>query len=138
MPTYRVYYCERESQEPISGPKLPRSHDYYKETEWEEEVDAASVSGALDAFFKEHVRDNSELMAVDEDGESHPVAGLEYDSGVTYIWVENGNLMEFQGVDTATPGLVTCPLCDGAGEVDEEIADQFIAEHEADGDEEWE
>lgn len=142
MPTYRVYYAEREPKDrefdPMRrGPILPRSHEYFKETEWEEEVDAPSVPAALDAFFKEHVRDNSELMWADENGESHPVTGLEYEPGRTYIWIENGNLMQFQGVDEATPGLVTCPLCDGAGEVDEEIADEFITEHESDGEEGW-
>jgi hypothetical protein len=27
-------------------------------------------------------------------------------------------------------GMVTCPLCKGAGELDEEIADEFLAEWE--------
>ncbi len=144
MPTYRVYYAEREPsrQDTIEsriGRSYPQRSEPYKETEWEEEVEAPDLPGALDAFFKDHVRDDSRLMWVDEDGESHPVEGLEgagpgrteWDPAKTYIWVEDSpehgrRMMEYQGIDEATPGMVTCPLCDGRGEVDEEVADEFL------------
>ena len=121
MPTYRVYYAEREAAEADKsvygvlrgrfGHLGQRQNDAYNETEWEEEVDAADVGGALDAFFKEHVRDNAELICVDEAGESHPVEGLSYDPEKTYIWIEGGKMMEYQGLDETTLGMVTCPLC---------------------------
>jgi hypothetical protein len=38
--------------------------------------------------------------------------------------------MEYQGIGEATPGLVTCPLCDGRGEVEEQLADDYLAEWE--------
>jgi hypothetical protein len=139
MPTYRVYYAERELAEADRsaygeirgrfGHLGQRQTEAYNETEWEEEVEAADVGGALDAFFREHVRDNTELMWVDEAGESHPVEGLSYDPEKTYVWIEDGKMMEYQGMDETTPGMVTCPLCGGDGEVDEGIADEFLAEH---------
>ena len=136
MPTYRVYYAEREATDadksPFYSTRLAqfglRESEPYKETEWEEELEAPSASGALDAFFREHVRDNSELRWVDEGGESRPVEGLHYDSDKAYVWIEDGKMMEYQGLAEATPGMVTCPLCEGSGEVDEEIAKEFMAE----------
>ena len=38
--------------------------------------------------------------------------------------------MEYQGMDETTPGMVTCPLCGGEGEVEEEIADEFLTDRE--------
>ncbi len=35
--------------------------------------------------------------------------------------------MEYQGMTEASEGTVTCPLCDGEGEVDEEIAGEFAS-----------
>ncbi len=119
MPTYRIYYAEREvgdkrtgdamSALPLSGAYRPG--DYVSETEWEEEVDAL------------------ELRWVDDDGESRAVEGVTYDADKTYIWVEHGKLMEYQGLDEATPGMVSCPLCEGAGEVTTELADEYLGEH---------
>jgi len=146
VPTYRVYYAERElaeadrsaygEQRGRFGNLGQRQNDAYSETEWEEEVEAPDVAGALDHFFKEHVRDNSGLMWVDDTGESHPVEGLAYDPEKTYIWIEGDKLMEYEGVDETTPGMVTCPLCGGEGEVEEAIADEFLAEDEEEGEEE--
>ena len=143
MPTYRVYYAEREptdsDKSPFYGARLAHlgrhETEPYKETEWEEQVEAPDVSRALDAFFREHIRDNSELMWVDGEGQSRPVEGLSYDADKRYIWIEESDeggrrLMEYQGIDEATPGLVTCPLCDGRGEVEEELADEYLAEWE--------
>ena len=137
MPTYRIYYAEREVGDKRSGDPasaLPhysayRPGDYVSETEWEEEVDAPNTDGALDSFFKEHVRDNSELMWLDDDGESRPVEGVTYDAAKTYIWIENGKLMEYQGLDEGTPGMVSCPLCEGVGEVTAEVADEYVGEY---------
>jgi hypothetical protein len=137
VPTYRIYYAEREVGDRHTGDAMSalphystyRPGDYVSETEWEEEVDAPNTDGALDSFFKEHVRDNGELMWVDDDGESRPVEGVTYDADKTYIWVENGKLMEYQGLDEATRGMVSCPLCEGAGEVTTEVADEFLAEY---------
>jgi hypothetical protein len=99
----------------------------YSETEWEEEVEGKDAVAVLDTFFKEHVRDNSELLWVDETGESRPVEGLSYDPARTYIWIEDGKMMEYQGVDEATPGMVSCPLCEGQGEITIEQADEYLA-----------
>ena len=68
-------------------------------------------------------------MWIDERGESRAVEGLSYDPHKTYIWVENGKLMEYQGLDEATPGKVSCPLCDGSGEVTVEAADEYLGEY---------
>jgi len=139
MPTYRVYYAERapgtgDSSDPFSAiptHRATRAQEYVSTTEWEEEVEGKNEAAALEAFFREHVRDRSELMWIDENGESRPVerAG-DYEPEKIYIWIEEGKMMEYQGLDETTPGMVTCPLCDGAGEVDEETADEFLAAYE--------
>ena len=142
MPTYRVYYAERVpgaggSSDPFSAiptHRADRATEYVQETEWEEEVEAKNKTAALEAFFRDHARDRSEVMWVDEDGESRAIEGVsDYDPDKTYIWIENEKLMEYQGIDEATPGLVTCPLCDGQGEVDEDTADEFLAAYGAEG-----
>ncbi len=133
MPTYRVYYIEREPKNARSSDEVPADprfraltgREYYSEPEWEEEIEAPDAARALDEFFREHIRDNSELMWVDASGETRSVEGIHYDPARTYIWVEEGKLMEFQGLDEATPGKVTCPLCGGEGEVDEDLAAKF-------------
>ena len=138
MPTYRIYYAEREvgDQRPddplgrVPTHRVSRHADYVNETEWEEEFEGPDAASALDAFFKEHVRENSQLMWVDEHGASQAVEGLSYDTDNTYIWIENGKLMEYQGLDEATPGMVSCPLCDGAGEVTLEVADEYLSDYE--------
>ena len=67
-------------------------------------------------------------MWVDEAGESQEVEGLDYDPEKAYIWIEGDKLMEYQGMDEATPGMATCPLCGGQGEVVTEVADEFLAQ----------
>ncbi len=148
MPTYRIYYVEREAgaRGGIGGlhPYNPRYHyadsmtgrDPLRESEWGEDVEAASPSAALDAFFQARVRDNSELMWVDDEGNTQPVQGLNYDPALKYIWIEDGKLMEYRDIEEAKAGSVICPLCDGAGEVDEEVAAEFLADYESDGEEE--
>ncbi len=136
MPTYRVYYAERQlgaSDTSDSFSQMPtvrgtRPTDYHSDTEWEEEVEGRNTSEALEAFFREHVRDRREVRWVDERGESRPIEGVsDYESDKAYIWIEDQKLMEYQGIDEATPGMVACPLCDGAGEVTLETADEYLA-----------
>lgn len=134
MPTYRVYYAERQvgdkSVPSRSSPmhRLYQPGEYIQGTEWEDDVDAESMPEALDAFFRNHVKDRSELMWLDDDGRGHPIEGLDFDPDAAYIWVEGDKLMEYQGIDEATPGKVSCPLCGGAGEVDEATAEEYLAD----------
>jgi hypothetical protein len=138
VPTYRIYYAERESTEDdrslfqagrLGGLGIQRQ-DAYSETEWEEEVEGGDGTAALEAFFRAHATDRSQVMSVDEDGNSHAIEGIgDYDPNSTYIWIENDKLMEYQGLDEATPGLVSCPLCEGAGEVTVEVADDYLSEY---------
>src|SRR5437588_10477543 len=129
MATYRVYYAEREPAEsPATASerlaRLGRSGDAaYNETEWEDDVQADSPVEALDAFFRNHVPGGrNSIRWLDDDGRSYSLEAAEdYDPDRTYIWEENGRGMEFQGVDEATPGMVTCPLCNGHGEVDQDL-----------------
>ena len=144
MPTYRIHYVERKAGtrtghflrhyfgDSVAG------HDPFQVAEWEEEIEAASPASALDIFFRDRVRDNGELMWVDDEGNSRPVQGVRYDPALRYIWIEDGKLMEYRDIEEAKAGTVICPLCDGAGEVDEEIAAEFLADYEGDGEEEAE
>ena len=144
MPTYRVYYAERMprgARDWMQTAGLRRldvglEEMRHEEVAWEEEVEALSAPEALDAFFREHVSDRTQVMWLDESGQSREVQGLDYDPEVTYIWIEDDKLMEYQGMDKTTPGMVTCPLCGGEGEVEEEIAEEFLAENGEEGEEE--
>lgn len=134
MPTYRVYYGEVETSDG-SGPDALRSYmgaqDHVTRTEWEDEVDADDPVGALDLFFREHAPDRGRVAWVGDDGQAHPFEGWDFDPDATYIWTETAEddgrtrLFEYQGIDEATPGMVTCPLCNGHGEVDQELAAEF-------------
>ena len=144
MPTYRIYYAEREVRDPHFLPDFLGSSrriddiEVVAESDWEEEVDADSEPKALEEFFRGHAGGRSHVLWVDDDGRGQEIHGIgEWDPQLTYVWIEEGKLMEYQGMDEATPGMVTCPLCDGAGEVGEEVAEQFLAEQGeevADGD----
>ncbi len=129
MARFRVFYVERQPKE--GGGQIDlraaasRPGSYFKETDWEEQVDAANATAALDSFFREHAGNAEGVMIIQEDGLGHPVEGIDYDPDRTYVWVEEGKLMEYQGMAEATEGAVSCPLCDGSGEVDEEIAQEF-------------
>jgi hypothetical protein len=140
VPTYRIYYAERDPNtavdtERYTSPieRLPgygRARSAMNETEWEEEVEGRDRAAALEAFFAGHVGSRSDVMWVDANGDSHPIEGVEdYNPDKTYIWIENGKLMEYQGLDEATPGMTACPLCDGAGEVTVEVADEYLGEY---------
>jgi hypothetical protein len=134
VPTYRVYFAERMPRGArdwmrtagLQGPDPEEMR--HEEVEWEEVVEAMSAPEALDAFFRDHVSDRSQVMWVDETGQSRPLEGLDYDPEVTYIWIEGDKLMEYQGMDETTPGMVTCPLCGGEGEVEEALAAEFLEE----------
>ncbi len=140
MATYRIYYAELQpkdgsGQSVNALARAGHSTEHYTRTEWEDEVEASDPIGALDIFFREHAGGARDLAWVDDDGEAHPVTGLDYDPEQTYIWIEDEKLMEYQGFDEATPGMVTCPLCNGHGEVDEELATEFDEVWGEDGDE---
>ncbi len=136
MPTYRVYYAEKMPRGArdwmrtygLRGMGAEPEGAGHEEVEWEEEVEARSAAEALDRFFREHVSDRKQVMWVDEAGESHKLRGIEdYESEKPYIWIEDDKLMAYQGMDEVTPGMATCPLCGGAGEVVAEVADEFLA-----------
>ena len=141
MPTYRIYYAERDPSTPVDTARYtsPAERLYslgraggtrIEETEWEEEIEARDRAAALEAFFAGHVGSRSDVMWVDANADSHPVEGVDaYNPEKTYIWIENDKLMEYQGIDEATPGMTACPLCEGAGEVTVEVADEYLAEY---------
>jgi len=140
VPTYRIYYAERDPSTAVDSARYATPTERLRglgsggqpidETEWEEEVEGRDDTAALEAFFAGHVGSRSEVMWVDANGDSHPIEGVgDYQPEKTYIWVENGKLMEYQGFDEATPGMVSCPLCEGAGEVTVEVADEYLGEH---------
>ncbi|MFQ5791815.1 MAG: hypothetical protein ACE5JI_15185 [Acidobacteriota bacterium] len=139
MPTFRIYYAERM---PHGARDWMRTYGLrrhgsepdetrHSEIEWEEELEARNPPEALQAFFREHATDRTRVMWVDEMGQSNELHGLEdYDPDKTYIWIEDDKLMEYQGIAEATPGMATCPLCGGEGEVVAEVAEQFLAEED--------
>jgi hypothetical protein len=137
MPTYRIYYSERDpgtvdtDRSPAESLRtLGSSGNAIDETEWEEEVEASDGPAALQAFFAAHAVSGSDVMWVDANGDSRQVEGTgDYETDKVYIWIENGKLMEYQGLDEGTPGLVSCPLCEGAGEVTVEVADEYLADY---------
>jgi hypothetical protein len=53
--------------------------------------------------------------------------GEAWDPDRSYVWMEEGKFMEFEGLDERAPGMVDCPLCDGEGEVAEAIAEDYRA-----------
>jgi hypothetical protein len=138
---YRVYYTERM---PRGARDWMRTLGYgragarleeleHEQTEWEEQVDAESPVEALDAFMRDHAGRREDVMLVDEFGESRPLEGIEdFDPGRSYVWIEDDKLMEYAGMDESTPGMSTCPLCDGEGEVPDDVAEEFLADMEED------
>jgi hypothetical protein len=140
VPTYRIYYAERDPGTAVDTARyaspteslrgLGTSGSPIDETEWEEEVEGRDPAAALEAFFAAHVASRSEVMWVDANGDSHAIEGVgDYQPEKAYIWIEDGKLMEYQGIDAATPGLVSCPLCEGTGEVTAEAADEYLADY---------
>lgn len=137
MTTYRIYYVEREFKGLQGGNLLERIYgsagggfgtSEVTETDWEETYDGRDASTALAAFFRDHTQGKSDVRILEEEGGARPVEeNEEWDLDRTYVWVEEGKLMEYQGLDEATPGMVSCPLCDGTGEVAEAIAQDYEA-----------
>jgi hypothetical protein len=136
MANYRIYYVEREVNG-MDGRAVMTSvygsagggvidPDRVTETEWEEEYEGRNAEDALGAFFRDHAGEDADVRILEEDGSASLVGSLlDFDPDRTYVWVEEGKLMEYQGIDEATPGMVACPLCDGTGEVDEAVAKEF-------------
>src|SRR4030042_830527 len=53
----------------------------HREIEWEEEVEAGNPAQALDAFFREHVTDRTQVMWLGGKGPRHETQGLDCDPG---------------------------------------------------------
>jgi hypothetical protein len=132
MPSYRIYYAEQDispdDRHTLFG-RYPDDGRYevevLEETHWEENVEARDPYEALDSFFREHLDSRSTMMWVDDKRRTRAVEGRDLDIEKTYIWIEDDKLMELQGIEEGTPGMVSCPLCDGAGEIDEATAEEF-------------
>jgi hypothetical protein len=137
MKSYRIYYSEREVKEGQAGslvtdalgsaggglPPMEVMGD-----QWEETVDASSLEEAMETFFREHGVEREAVHILEEEGNSRPVeAGETWDPDRSYVWMEEGKFMEFEGLDERAAGMVDCPLCDGEGEVAEAIAEDYMA-----------
>jgi hypothetical protein len=119
MPPYRIYYAQRATAAWSLGDDNPY------ENELEDTIEADSPVDALDAFFRQHAPDRKRIRVAEEDGRLFAFDGWDFDPTATYVWMEADTLMEYQGIDEATPGMATCPLCNGHGEVEEELAEEF-------------
>jgi hypothetical protein len=65
-------------------------------------------------------------MMLGADGRSHPIGGVAaYDPGTVYLWIEDGMMMEYQGIEEMTLGKAICPMCNGSGEIDKSLADSY-------------
>jgi hypothetical protein len=132
MATYRIYYVEHTPKDTEDGPPDPEEllsldEEDFEDTEWEETYDGGNSSKALAGFFDDHAP-TGEVQIVEEDGGLRDVGGNEgFDPDRTYLWIEEGHLMEYQGMEESTPGLVACPMCDGTGEVPAEVAEDYAA-----------
>ena len=79
MARFRVFYIERQ---PKDGGQIDlrataaRPGNYLKETDWEEQVEAANATAALDSFFRDHASQVDGVMIIEEDGRGHPVVRL--------------------------------------------------------------
>ncbi len=136
MARYRIFYAEHGPADessltaaPADG-YAPEDDSEDADSEWEENYDAHNPGAALVGFFADHAPDRDKIALIEEDGSARPVPGDDFDPDRTYIWVEEGALMEYQGIQEATPGTVSCPLCDGTGEVDEALAEEYAEQFE--------
>lgn len=131
MATYRVYYVEHSPRSQEAGADARDLYvldeEDFEDSEWEETYDGNNSERALAGFFQDHKPDG-DIQILEEDGGLRDVGGSEgFDPDRTYLWVEEGKLMEYQGMEEATPGMVACPMCDGTGEVSEEAAEEFAS-----------
>jgi hypothetical protein len=136
MRSYRIYYSEKEVAEGqggsmvgdvlgSAGGAMPME---VLGDQWEETVDADNVQDAIETFFREHEVARDAVHLIEEEGNSRAVEpGEQWDPDRTYLWMEEGKLMEFEGLEERAPGMVDCPLCDGEGEVAEQIAEDSVA-----------
>jgi len=143
MPRYRINYIARSTKDPLnqsfaiesrSALPVPHRDRAFSETEYEDQIEATSPPEALNLFFEQHVEYREDVMIKGTDGRAHPIEGLaDYDPGTVYLWIEDHHMMmEYQGIEEMTPGLVVCPMCNGSGEVDEHLVDSYdeIAQRE--------
>lgn len=134
MPHYRVFYVGRSP----NGPGTPdwwrseinaygvRRTPHLSKTEFEDVIEARNPAAALEQFFENHVERREDVQYLGRDFKGHPIRGVEdYRPEYTYLWIEDDMMMEYQGVDEMTPGLVSCPLCNGSGEVDSGVAEYW-------------
>jgi hypothetical protein len=133
MPSYRVNYVGRSSNAPGFGADndlpnfMTNRQSGLTETEFEDELQAPTSAKALEAFFGENAERRDDVMMLGADGRSHPIEGVaDYDPGTVYLWIEDGMMMEYQGIEEMTPGKAICPMCNGSGEIDESLADSYI------------
>jgi hypothetical protein len=133
MPSYRIFYVGRippgdgESYryvwtQHVRHQAFPRP----PAIEFEDVVEARRPSEALEAFFQNHVPHREDVQQVADDGYAYEIEGVgDYDPDATYVWIEDELLMEYEGLDEMTPGLVTCPLCNGTGEIDQDLVEYY-------------
>ena len=136
MPRYRINYVARSTKDPLnqsfatesrSALPIPLRDRAFSETEYEDQVDARTSAEALNLFFEQHVEYREGVMVKGSDGRAHPIEGVsDYDPGTIYLWIEDDHMMmEYQGIEEMTPGLVVCPMCNGSGEVDGHLVDSY-------------
>jgi hypothetical protein len=129
MPRYRVNYIGRSPNSPGSGAPndlpnfMTNRQSGLTETEFDDELQATTPAQALTAFFGEHTERREDVMMLGADGRSHPIEGVaDYNPGSVYLWIEDGMMMEYQGIEEMTPGKAICPMCNGSGEIEESLA----------------
>lgn len=130
MATYRIYYVEHTPKSHEDGADARDLYvldeDAFEDSEWEETYEGNSSERALAGFFQDHAP-SGDIQIIEEDGERDVGGSEAFDPDRTYIWVEDGHLMEYQGMEESTPGMVSCPMCDGTGEVSEAQAEDYEA-----------
>lgn len=134
MPRYRINYIARTTERPFADSsqlidpytRIPVSHGEIHETQYKDEIDGRTPAEALDAFFWQHVERREDVMIKGTDGVAHEIEGVaDFDPEIAYLWIENGEMMEYQGLEEMTPGTVICPMCNGSGEIDENLVDFY-------------
>jgi hypothetical protein len=132
MPSYRVNYVGRSSNAPGAGAPndlpnfMTNRQSGLTETEFEDELKATTPAQALGAFFGDHTERREDVMMLGADGRAHAIEGVaDYNPGTVYLWIEDGMMMEYQGIEEMRPGKAICPMCNGSGEIDESLADSY-------------